>query len=1065
MGIPKFFRWLTGRYPAVLQRLGSSSSSSHEETSSDDMSSSCGLPVDHLYLDMNGIIHQCSHNNSGKVVSISFEQIFQNIVAEINRIITLVRPQQLLFIAIDGVAPRAKLNQQRTRRFRAARDAMSKSNSFNSINQSGMTGYGGSMYFDSNCITPGTQFMHDLSKAMHLFIDYSMKNNPLWSRLKVHFSGSQVPGEGEHKIISFIRDLRASDRYVPNTRHCVVGADADMIVLALATHEPYFIVLRDDIYYQQTSKGYKKNKNYTSSSQHQHQSNNGAKRSSGGSNAVNSADKQRMCFVRINVLRECIATELLADLSAEHSTPHQRERLIDDFVFLTFLVGNDFLPSLPAIDIGDSAFDIIFDAYKTVMLSAEADGTTSSSSSFLVCEGHVDVRLLELIFSLIGATENSLYHSQQMLKRNKSLRLKAPTIDHPIAAIKEAPTTKLSEYFDHLEHSAAGISPPLSIGELCLLEDDDEPIVASNAQQGLVVVVAPADEAGMTGGDAESRVLYYKNKFHFDVDTEEGQRRLSDVITSYLAGLQWCLSYYTRGCCSWSWFYPFHYGPFLSDMCNLQASTPNSSDDDDDDGDIYSSFSSFELDSPLKPFQQLLACLPAASSRLLPPPYRWLMEHPSSPLIGFYPGEFEVDRNDKKYDYEAVVLLPFIDIALLVAAEDTHCPSHRLTPEQLELNSFGSTYCYEMVRDNSIQPSSASNHRLQWSERSGEILPGACFRAELPTGTASSLVGFPSLREVLLLRNSAQPMMMVSSSPSSSEARRKPPADSFPMPGRVATPLGISSFAKESVCSMKTTTTTVTGSDTPLQAMQSSASATVNISMSFRIDTACSAYPFLNAIISQVTLKTAEFKPIVPIEQQQFTDAGLSQQRIMSIDCDLSDLLGYENMQAYDRYLLADVLPKMKGVLTPITGQLLPFCVVGIDGNVRIQYKDLSSDLMRVEEFLHRRLLGTDLTATTSSSSPDTNVDLTTIVEAADGSAYSSEASSNNSSNSNSSSCFSRYITIGSFHGSNADKFVTWLNSELKKLSSYMPSFTCRQLECLIEKEDATEDQTICFKF
>jgi hypothetical protein len=373
MGIPKFFRWLTGRYPAVLQRLGSSSSSnsSNEENSCDDMSSG-GLPVDHLYLDMNGLIHQCSHNNSGKVVSISFEQIFQNIVSEINRIIALVRPQQLLFIAIDGVAPRAKLNQQRTRRFRAARDAMSKSASFNSINQSGMTGYGGSMYFDSNCITPGTQFMHDLSKAMHLFIDYSMQNNPLWSRLKVHFSGSQVPGEGEHKIISFIRDLRASELYVPNTRHCVVGADADMIVLALATHEPYFIVLRDDVYYQQASKGYKKYKNYHTSSQQQ-VSNNGAKRSSDGSSAIATADKQRMCFVRINVLRECIATELLADLSAEHSTPHQRERLIDDFVFLTFLVGNDFLPSLPAIDIGDSAFDIIFDAYKTVMLSAERE--------------------------------------------------------------------------------------------------------------------------------------------------------------------------------------------------------------------------------------------------------------------------------------------------------------------------------------------------------------------------------------------------------------------------------------------------------------------------------------------------------------------------------------------------------------------------------------------------------------------------------------------------------------------------------------------------------------------
>jgi len=436
------------------------------------------------------------------------------------------------------------------------------------------------------------------------------------------------------------------------------------------------------------------------------------------------------------------------------------------------------------------------------------------------------------------------------------------------------------------------------------------------------------------------------------------------------------------------------------------------------------------------------------------------MEHPTSPLIGFYPVEFEVDRNDKKYDYEAVVLLPFIDIGLLVTAEDTYCPSSGLSPEQLELNSFGSTYCYEMVvqdEDNTalstLHSASSSNSRLLLSERSVELVPGACFRAELPTGTACSLAGFPSLREVLL-RNSAQ---TASSTPTSSSASRKQPKDSFPMPGRVAAPLDSSLVAKKSVCSMTTTDT-----DTPslLSTQPNTASATVNVSMSFRIDTACSAYPFLNAIISQVTLKTAEFKPIEQQQQQQFADVGLSPQRIMSIDCDLSDLLGYENMQAYDQYLLAEVLPKMREVLTPITGQLLPFCVVGIDGNVRIQYRDSSSDLMHIEDFLYRSLLGRDVTTFPKTETAD---NIVRGVEAADSTTSSSEAIV--SSSYSSSSCFSRYITIGAFHGSNADKFVTWLNSELKKLSNYMPSFTCRQLECLIEREDATEDRSICFKF
>ena len=208
MGIPALFRWLSSKYPKVTTQVAESESASVNgiEIPIDfSLPNPNGQEFDNLYLDMNGIIHPCCHPED-KPAPETEDEMMLEIFKYIDRIVAMIRPRKLIYMAIDGVAPRAKMNQQRSRRFRAAQEESIKRDEEESIKK--LWEDGGREYpektsnhFDSNCITPGTPFMAHLATCLRYYIKLRLNTDPGWKKVSVLLSDASYPGEGEHKIM------------------------------------------------------------------------------------------------------------------------------------------------------------------------------------------------------------------------------------------------------------------------------------------------------------------------------------------------------------------------------------------------------------------------------------------------------------------------------------------------------------------------------------------------------------------------------------------------------------------------------------------------------------------------------------------------------------------------------------------------------------------------------------------------------------------------------------------------------------------------------------------------
>lgn len=201
MGIPSYFRRILQAYPGCL----------HREPPADAQA---------LCFDFNCLIYRClrapslppppTSKTDTYAMDMWEEELLQEIVRTVKEVWTAAgRPPQV-FLAVDGVVPMAKIRQQRVRRFKSA--WLRKQSTTQS--------------WDSNAITPGTAFMEKLNRKLkELAESYGTR----WT-----VSGSDEPGEGEHKILAW---LRKGEFTKPKQPILLYGLDADLILLTMLVSE------------------------------------------------------------------------------------------------------------------------------------------------------------------------------------------------------------------------------------------------------------------------------------------------------------------------------------------------------------------------------------------------------------------------------------------------------------------------------------------------------------------------------------------------------------------------------------------------------------------------------------------------------------------------------------------------------------------------------------------------------------------------------------------------------------------------------------------------------------
>lgn len=487
MGIPSYFSYIVKNHPEILQKYASAASAAQ---------------MHNLYMDCNSIIYDAFYSMTDEEKKGDIDaQLVQKVIVKINEYIVIVNPSDTIIIAFDGVAPVAKLDQQRTRRYKSWFQA----NITNALHDKEDSKW------STAAITPGTQFMKQLNEGVTEHFA-NLIINP-----KIIVSATDDAGEGEHKIFQYIRD-NAEAHADKNT--VVYGLDADLIMLSI-THLP----ICSQIYLFRETPEFIKSI---------------------------SADLEPDQNYLLDIPR--LAKNVISEM--QPNTQQQDGRLVYDYIFLCFFLGNDFLPHFPALNIRTGGIDKLLDHYRHTLGKANKYIITPPVNG---APGKINWKNLRAMITSVSGCEKDYIRAELALRAKREKRY--AHID----------TTTPEQKMDKFQS---------------------------------IPCYERAKEKNINPDDPLWRHKYYTTLFQ----TEPDEERIRQICRNYLEGLEWTFGYYTDTCPDWTWSYKYQYPPLLQD---LLLHIPYF-----DTQFIQSEASS--TSKPVSPYVQLCYVLPPRSLSLLP---------------------------------------------------------------------------------------------------------------------------------------------------------------------------------------------------------------------------------------------------------------------------------------------------------------------------------------------------------------------------------------------------------------------------------------------------------------